>query len=175
MAAAAARSLSFVFLVVLYGMLPFVEVIAPYASETRNNDALFAPPADVNWFHDGEFVGPFVYRHEVEGRPDDVSAHIRRRYDKVENLRFICDGDAYRFWGLVETRFHLVCPAEGGRLLHLRHRPAGARYFQPRDVRRADFADHRIDRALRSVSCWAACWAGLPDIWAAGSMRAFCA
>ncbi len=35
---------SFVFLAVLYGMLPFVEVIAFYASETRDNEALYAPP-----------------------------------------------------------------------------------------------------------------------------------
>jgi peptide/nickel transport system permease protein len=104
---------SFVFLVVLYGSLPFVEIIAPYAPETRNNDRLFAPPADVNWFHEGEFIGPFVY-----GTTAKVDLEtFRRTYEtdttKVEKLHFICDGDAYRFWNLVEMRFHLVCPIEG--------------------------------------------------------------
>ncbi len=34
-------------------------------------------------------------------------------------LRFLCRGDAYRFWGLFEAHFHLVCPAEGGTLFLL--------------------------------------------------------
>jgi peptide/nickel transport system permease protein len=105
---------SFVFLILLYGMLPFVEMIAPYETETRSNDAIFAPPADVNWIHDGEFVGPFVYG--VTSRVD--LATFRRIYEpdttKIEKLRFLCEGDPYRFWGLFESRFHIVCPAEGG-------------------------------------------------------------
>ncbi|MCE9522623.1 MAG: ABC transporter permease [Alphaproteobacteria bacterium] len=104
---------SFVFLCVLYGSLPFVEIIAPYAPETRNNDAIFAPPADVNWFHEGEFIGPFVY-----GMASKVDLQsFRRTYEvdttKVEKLRFLCDGDGYRFWNLFESRFHLVCPIDG--------------------------------------------------------------
>ncbi|MDZ4867444.1 MAG: ABC transporter permease [Alphaproteobacteria bacterium] len=105
---------SLVFLGLLYGSLPFVEMIAPYGTETRSNDALFAPPADVNWFHNGEFVGPFVY-----GTTASVDLEtFRRTYTtdttKVERLRFLCSGDPYRFWDLVEMDFHLVCPAEGG-------------------------------------------------------------
>jgi len=105
---------SFVFLVLLYASLPFVEIIAPYAPETRNNDALFAPPSDVNWIRDGAFVGPFVY-----GTTSSVDLETYRRTygtdtGKVEKLHFLCEGDPYRFWGLFESRFHLVCPAEGG-------------------------------------------------------------
>ncbi len=29
-------------------------------------------------------------------------------------MRFFCLGEKYQFWGLVEGRFHLVCPPEGG-------------------------------------------------------------
>jgi peptide/nickel transport system permease protein len=105
---------SFVFLVVLYGSLPFVEIIAPYAPETRNNDALFAPPADVNWFHEGAFIGPFVYG--VTSTVDLQS--FRRIYttdtSKIERLRFLCSGDPYRLWNLLDSDFHLVCPPAGG-------------------------------------------------------------
>ena len=106
--------ISLVFLVVLYGSLPFAEIVAPYAPETRNNDAIFAPPADVNWFHEGQFIGPFVYG--TSSRVDFET--FKRSYEpdttKVEKLRFLCEGDAYRFWDLFEARFHLVCPIEGG-------------------------------------------------------------
>ncbi|MEO0394181.1 MAG: ABC transporter permease, partial [Pseudomonadota bacterium] len=34
-------------------------------------------------------------------------------------LRFFCRGDGYRFWGLVESDWHLVCPAEDGSLFLL--------------------------------------------------------
>lgn len=105
---------SFVFLGVLYAMLPFVEVIAPYSTETRSNDALFAPPADVHWFHDGAFVGPFVYRMTSTVDLNTFSRTYTADTTKIEKLRFLCDGDPYRFWNLFEARFHLVCPAEGG-------------------------------------------------------------
>jgi peptide/nickel transport system permease protein len=105
---------AFVFLAALYAMLPFVDVIAPYEPETRNNEALYAPPADVNWFHDGAFVGPFVYRTTSTVDLTTFSRTYSVDTTRIEKLRFICDGDPYRFWGLIETRFHLVCPAEGG-------------------------------------------------------------
>ncbi len=34
----------------------------------------------------------------------------------MQPLRFFCLGDSYDFWGLFPSRFHLVCPAEGGTL-----------------------------------------------------------
>ena len=105
---------AFVFLGLLYASLPFVELIAPYDPETRNNDALFAPPADVHWIHDGAFVGPFVYRATSSV---DLET-FRRMYGEdtgvVERLRFLCSGDSYRLWGVIEMDLHLVCPAEGG-------------------------------------------------------------
>ena len=100
------------FLIILYGSLPFVELIAPYAPEPRNNEALFAPPSDVHWFHDGAFVGPYIY-----GSTSTVDLQtFQRTYSedktKTEKLRFLCEGDAYRFWDLFESRLHFFCPAD---------------------------------------------------------------
>ena len=38
-----------------------VEFLAPYNLHTRNVDFIYAPPQRVHFFHDGNFVGPFVY------------------------------------------------------------------------------------------------------------------
>ena len=50
-----------IFLVSLYASLPFVEMIAPYGMASRHADHLYAPPQPVHLFHEGRFVGPFVY------------------------------------------------------------------------------------------------------------------
>jgi peptide/nickel transport system permease protein len=105
---------SFLFLALLYGVLPFVEIIAPCDPEARNNDALLAPPASVHFFHEGAFVGPFVYRMTSEMDTTTFSRTYRTDTSRVEALRFMCDGDSYRLWGIFESRMRLVCPAEGG-------------------------------------------------------------
>ena len=52
---------AFWFLVALYGIIPFVEFLSPYALRTRHPDYVYFPPQRVHLFHDGRFVGPFVY------------------------------------------------------------------------------------------------------------------
>ena len=90
------------------------EIIAPYNLHTRNADYIYAPPQAIHLFHDGEFVGPFVYDQAYNLNMET----LRREYEPNENivqpLRFFCSGDPYKFWGLFDARLHLVCPAEGG-------------------------------------------------------------
>ena len=52
-------------LVLLYLMVVFAEIIAPYGVHSRNVEYVYAPPQTVRWFHDGAFVGPFVYDYDV--------------------------------------------------------------------------------------------------------------
>jgi peptide/nickel transport system permease protein len=110
---------SFLFLALLYAMLPFVEMIAPYDPETRNNDALYAPPADVHFFRDGAFSGPYVYALKSDVDLETFRRTYTRDTERVETIRLMCDGEAYKLWGLFESRFHLFCPAEGGTGLYL--------------------------------------------------------
>jgi len=48
---------------------------------------------------------------------------LKREYKddptKVQKLRFFCHGDRYKFWNLVESNLHFVCPAEGGQFFLL--------------------------------------------------------
>ena len=48
-------------LLVLYASIVVSEVLAPYNLHTRHTDFIYAPPQRVHLFHDGRFVGPFVY------------------------------------------------------------------------------------------------------------------
>jgi peptide/nickel transport system permease protein len=97
-----------------YGSVLFSEIIAPYNLHTRNTDFIYSPPQSVHLFHQGEFIGPFVYGRDYELDMDLLKRNYPVRKDDVQPLRFFCSGDGYRFWGLFEGNFHLVCPPESG-------------------------------------------------------------
>lgn len=99
-----------------YATILFSEVIAPYDLHTRHTDHIYSPPQRVHLFHQGEFIGPFVYAHGYELDMEILKRNYpeRKNREDVQPLRFFCQGDEYRFWGLFEASFHLVCPPEGG-------------------------------------------------------------
>lgn len=107
---------SFVFLIVLYASLPFVEIIAPYAPETRNNDFIYMPPTEIRLFHQGEFIGPFVYGTSTSVNLETFQREFKPDTSAPLKIRFLCSGDAYELWGLFPSTFHLVCPPENGNL-----------------------------------------------------------
>jgi peptide/nickel transport system permease protein len=111
--------MSLAFLVVSYVAIVFIEFLAPYELHARHTDHIFAPPQSVHLFHDGGFVGPFVYPLRYALDLDTLQRVYTPATTRPMPLRFFCQGDAYRFWGLVEARTHLVCPPEGGTLFLL--------------------------------------------------------
>ena len=92
------------------------EFLAPYDLHTRHTDFIYAPPQTLNLFHEGSFVGPFVYGFDYHLDMNDLRRVYTPNPDKVQPLRFFCRSDGYTFWGLFESDVHLVCPAEGGEL-----------------------------------------------------------
>jgi peptide/nickel transport system permease protein len=103
-------------LLAFYASILVSEILAPYNLHTRDTKHIYAPPQALHFFHDGSFVGPFVYGYNM--RLDLTT--LKREYSddprKVQRVRFFCIGDDYRFWGLIDGSFHLVCPAQGGTL-----------------------------------------------------------
>jgi peptide/nickel transport system permease protein len=103
-----------VILALNYATIMFSEVIAPYDLHTRNADFIYSPPQSVHLFHQGEFIGPFVYGRDYELDLEILKRNYPERKDDVQPLRFFCSGDKYRFWGLFDASFHLICPPENG-------------------------------------------------------------
>ena len=108
-----------VLLLLLYASTLISEAIAPYNLHSRFTDHIYAPPQSVHLFHEGEFVGPFVYGYDYNLNMENLKREYTPDKTDVQPLRFFCSGDSYRFWGLVEGDFHLVCPAKGGTLFLL--------------------------------------------------------
>ncbi|MGH6807972.1 MAG: ABC transporter permease, partial [Ensifer adhaerens] len=111
--------ISGIFLVALYLMILICEFLAPYNLHTRNVDYIYAPPQSVHLFHEGKFVGPFVYGRTMELDMETLKRNYTDNLQDVEPIRFFCRGDSYRFWGLFESNVHLACPAKDGQLFLL--------------------------------------------------------
>lgn len=106
-------------LLLLYASTLVSEVLAPYAVDSRHSRFIHAPPQTVHLFHEGRFVGPFVYGYRYHLDMENLKREYTPDTTKVQPVRFFCRGDRYEFWGLVESDWHLACPAEGGTLFLL--------------------------------------------------------
>ena len=81
------------FLLFMYVSIMVSELIAPYALATRHTDHIYAPPQGIHLFHEGEFVGPFVYGYDYELDMRNLQRVYTANLEKVEKLRFFCSGD----------------------------------------------------------------------------------
>jgi len=58
-----------IILVVLGLMVLFAEFISPYSYNDYRDEYVYLPPSKVHFIHNGEFIGPFVYRMEKKRDP----------------------------------------------------------------------------------------------------------
>ncbi len=101
-------------LAIFYATTLVSEVLAPYELHTRDTLHIYAPPQRVHFFHEGSFVGPFVYGYTMKLNMEALIREYTPDTSKVQPLRFFCRGDEYEFWNLFTASFHIVCPAQGG-------------------------------------------------------------
>jgi peptide/nickel transport system permease protein len=111
--------LSAAVLLVLYASVLVSEILAPYGLESRDDRFILAPPQSVHLFHDGNFVGPFVYGFDYRLNMENLRREYTEDPAQVQPIRFFCIGDHYRFWGQIPMNFHVLCPAAKGTLFLL--------------------------------------------------------
>jgi peptide/nickel transport system permease protein len=103
----------------MYASILVSELLAPYDLHSRHTDFIYAPPQSVRLFHEGRFIGPFVYALKYRLNMENLKREYTEDRARPQPVRFLCRGDGYRFWGLFEANRHLVCPAEDGTLFLL--------------------------------------------------------
>jgi peptide/nickel transport system permease protein len=108
-----------VVLLLFYASTLVSELIAPYNLHTRDTTHIYAPPQNLRLFHEGRFVGPFVYGYSMRLDMQTLKRVYTDDRGAVQRLRFFCFGDEYTFWGLIPGSFHFMCPAERGTLFLL--------------------------------------------------------
>lgn len=111
--------ISGIFLLLAYGSIIVSEVLAPYALHASHSDSIYVPPQSLHLFHQGRFVGPFVYGLNYRLDIENLQRVYTPDTTRPLPLRFFCSGDAYRFWGVMDANFHIVCPPKGGTMFLL--------------------------------------------------------
>jgi peptide/nickel transport system permease protein len=105
--------ISGIFLLACYLMLPIAGFIAPYTPNERDADHLYAPPQSINLFHEGRFIGPFVYPRSAVADLENFQWTYTTDTSRPMPLDFFCEGGEYRLFGLVRSDTHLFCAPEG--------------------------------------------------------------
>ena len=103
----------------MYFSVIIAELLAPYALTSRNTDFIYAPPQELHIFHEGSFVGPFVYGLKYQLNMKTLKREYKENTGIIHPVRFFCSGDSYQFWGLFNSSFHIFCPAKNGMLFLL--------------------------------------------------------
>ncbi|WP_201830544.1 ABC transporter permease [Microvirga zambiensis] len=106
-------------LLAFYALVPFVEVIAPYNQTKRHGDFLYAPPQAVHLFHEGRFIGPYVYPYTYSFDLESFRRVYTVDKSNPQPIRFFCRGDSYDFWGIWKADVHVFCPPEDGTMFLL--------------------------------------------------------
>jgi peptide/nickel transport system permease protein len=111
--------ISAIFLGVVYFAILISEVLAPYNLHSRHTTHVYAPPQRVHLFHEGSLRAPFVYGFDYKLNMENLKREYVPNTSKIQTIRWFCRGDSYRFWGLVESDWHIMCPVENGTLFLL--------------------------------------------------------
>lgn len=83
-----------VILLIIYASTLMSEFIAPYNLHSRNARAIYAPPQEINLFHEGTFVGPFVYGYRFRMNTETLKREYSEDRSRIYPIRFFCSGDS---------------------------------------------------------------------------------
>lgn len=107
------------FLLAGYATIPFVEFLSPYNLRMLHPDSVYAPPQPVHVFHEGRFVGPFVYGSTMAINMENLKREYGEDRSRRYRVRLLVRGEAYWMWGLWHSDLHLFGVEEGGTLFLL--------------------------------------------------------
>jgi peptide/nickel transport system permease protein len=74
-------------LLAVYASILVSEVLAPYNLHSRDSRHIYAPPQDLHLFHEGKFIGPFVYGYAMELNMQNMRGP-QPRSGEAQPLRF---------------------------------------------------------------------------------------
>lgn len=113
LAMASTYLLLFFYIIAIFG-----NFVAPQGTEQYDGKYVNCGPTPVHLFHEGEFVGPFVYGLKTERDPDTFMMTFAEDTEQLYRIRFFAQGDEggeYKLFGLIPSNLHLFEAEEGGK------------------------------------------------------------
>ena len=100
--------LSGVVLILLYLVALTWEFLAPYDPLRHEVQSAYAPPQGMQFFdEEGFHFPPFVYGLKGERDPETFRKIYEVDKTAKHPIKFMVQGDPYRFWGFIESDLHL--------------------------------------------------------------------
>ena len=106
---------STIILLFFYIVAIFGNFVAPQGTEQYDGKYVNCGPTPVHWFHDGKFMGPFVYGLKTERDPETYMLMFTEDTEAVYKIKFFtqgAEGGEYKLFGLIPSNLHLF-EAEG--------------------------------------------------------------
>lgn len=108
--------ISLLILGILYGVAMFGNFIAPSDLRQYNEKATNMPPTAIHLFHEGEFVGPFVYGKSMERNKETYKKEYAENKEEIHKIHFLTRGVKYEMLGFIHSDVHLFGTKEEGKL-----------------------------------------------------------
>lgn len=106
-------------LIFFYVCTIFGNFIAPQGTEQFDGNYVNCGPTAVHLFHEGEFVGPFVYGLQKDRDPETFMPIFVENTEEVYRIKFFTQGEKggeYKLFGLIPSNLHLFEAEEGGKI-----------------------------------------------------------
>ena len=106
---------STIILLFFYIVAIFGNFVAPQGTEQYDGKYVNCGPTPIHWFHDGKFIGPFVYGLKTERDPETYMLMFAEDPEAVYKIKFFqqgAEGGEYKLFGLIPSNLHLF-EAEG--------------------------------------------------------------
>ncbi len=105
---------SMIILGILYFFALFGNFLAPGDLVSYNPKTKNCPPMKVHFFHEGKFIGPFVYELKSERDMETFQLVYSENKENLYRIKFFQKGPEYKFLGLIKSDLHFFEAEEGG-------------------------------------------------------------
>jgi peptide/nickel transport system permease protein len=100
-------------LLVLYMVVLFSEFFAIQDFSKRETKHILHQPMAIHFFHEGKFIGPFVYTYDRGNDPVTLQRTYTENKAEVHKVGLFQKGDSYKLWGLIPSDIHFMGTVDG--------------------------------------------------------------
>lgn len=108
---------SLIVLGIFYFVALFGGFFAPYSLTAYDSSYKDTAPTKIHLFHDGEFVGPFVYKYAQERDPVTYQKIFVEDTSEPCRIHFFVRGEEYKILGLFSSNIHLFGAENGAKVM----------------------------------------------------------